>query len=104
MNSINPIFAKQAGADLEGGLFAEELRVEAVREVGVQDDGVVDGQAHELAYQRELRLRLDACYVEPVRPRFLVKNEHAERLRTRMRLFSATATLPLFGTLRTQLV
>ncbi len=35
-----------ARANQEGGPAAQQLEVEAVGEVGVQDDRVVDGQAH----------------------------------------------------------
>ena len=73
--------AGNEGARLKGGLLAEELGVKGVREVGLDEHAVVNGQAHELADQAELALGLDAGGVDPVRAGLLVVHKYAVRLR-----------------------
>ena len=60
----------------KAGLLAKELEVEAVGKVGVQDDAVEDGQAHQLPHQPKLRSGLNGCLAEPVGPRLLIEREH----------------------------
>lgn len=65
---------------LEVWLAAKQLLVDHRREVQVQNDAIVDGEAQHAAYQAVLTLQLQGQVAEPEGARLLIVREHAKLL------------------------
>lgn len=80
MNCIQITCYTQRAADLEVGLPTKQLLVDNRREVEVQDDTIVDGQAQHTAHQPVLSLQLYGQVAEPEGASLLQVLEHAKLL------------------------
>lgn len=60
----------------KAGLLAKELEVDTVGKMGIQDNAVEDGQAHQLPHQPKLCSGFNGCLAEPVGSRLLIECEH----------------------------